>query len=1633
MNTFEITIQRKSGDRWPIVAEHSRPGELLPIRSEGTLVVTLEDVQQLTSLLGRPKDYGTVLGKALFQGQIRDAFVSALRESEDPLRVLLFIEAADSELKFWRWERLCAPIDGNWQLLALEQRSPFSFYIPAITDRRFPPIGRRDLRALLLVASPLDVQRYNLAAFDVKDTVDSVQTALGNIPTDVLATVEGAIAPPTLDALCSQLTDRTKQYTILHFVCHGKLMDDGETVLYWAKADNTVEPVTATRLLERLDPLRGARGLPHFAFLCACESASPGVEGGLGGLAQRLVRDLGMPAVVAMTDKVTIKTAQVLAENFYRQLKASGEVDIALHEATASLAERGDITVPALFSRLGARPLFSDQLDRELTNSEIEYGLERLKKLLLQRSPVLSHPFEEQAQKLRNIIVADVAALSKQARQEREQVLTEIDNLCDEAIDISFHALALDQQPPNYDSRCPFLGLYPFRQENREFFFGRDELITQLQQKLTEHNFLAVLGASGSGKSSLVLAGLIPTLQQQQPNLAIAYMTPSSNPNEQLQINLSPYLENPSPNLSPTNVETFYETSLQIPPSLEEKGVRRLGQSLILVIDQFEELFTLCTDEAQRLTFIEQVLSLSQQQKVVITMRADFWGECAPYQKLKELMEARQKLIAPMNVSELRKSMEMQAAQVGLRFEAGLSNTILDDVQGEPGAMPLLQHALLELWKRRHGRWLRCVEYEAIGGVKKAISQTADAVYNGLSSQQQEQVRNIFVRLTRLDEETVQGEKRRDTRRRVELEELVPVDCDLGLTKNLVQQLAGEGARLVVTSVNESTNREEVEVAHEALIRYWHRLQNWLNENRSNLQLREKIRQAALDWNQSQQKEDYLQLRGGRLDDAQMLFTQRLLNKLEADYVKACIDLRLRQEKEKEVRRRREINTARGIASFSILGLIVTASFGLVAWQKSQQTELAKADSLGQSSISLFNSRQEFDALFEGMKAGKILEKQKANQPLITAALQNVYNVREQNRLIQHQGAVNSVVFSPDGKTIASASDDNTVRIWDTEGKLLYTLTESKSSVYSVVFSPDGKILASGDFDGNVRIWDTEGKLLHAYPAQKSAVYSVVFSPDGKTLASGSKNGEIIIRNIEDKLPQIFDSGQRSVNSVVFSPDGKTLASGGGDGTVKIWNINGKLLSTFINNTYYCSKSQDTKKCTRSPYPLKSVVFSPDGKTLAYGSFDGSVKILEWDKTKWKLKYYRYYKNAVKSVVFSPDGKTIALASYDNTVKVWDLAAKKEKPPLTGHQDVVNSVAFSPDSKTLASASRDKTIRIWNIQAQPPHTFIEHRGTVKSVVFSPDGKTLASASDDKTVKIWDTEGNILSTLYGYQGGVTSVKYSPDGKIIASASDDKTLRVWNIERQKLYTFYGHQDGIESVVFSPDSKTIASGSKDKSIRIWNTEGKLLNTFYGHTKGVNSVVFSPDGKILASASDDGNVKIWNSEDGKWNSENSKEQKIKNPIKYQCNEETNCSIRSVAFSPDGKTFASAGDDKTVRTWDRQGKPLNTFYGHTGSVNSVVFSPDGETIASGSSDETIRIWNTEGKLLQTLTGHTGSVNSVVFSPNGKKLASASDDTTVILWDWDLDILMKNACNLMQNYINNQKNEKLCNGITNTQ
>jgi hypothetical protein len=374
------------------------------------------------------------------------------------------------------------------------------------------------------------------------------------------------------------------------------------------------------------------------------------------------------------------------------------------------------------------------------------------------------------AEHLRGLLGADATQLSDTARTERRKALEELDAMSKEALDLDFAALALGQDPPAYDARNPFRGLNPFRAEDRAFFFGRETLVEELRQRLATHPFLPVLGPSGSGKSSVVLAGLVPALTAATVGAAAEGQT----------------------------LERDMRPGADPLARLDELLARLAGSPGVVVVDQFEEVFTLCRDEDMRVAFFDRMLALTAERPVVLTMRADFWGECAPYPELRTAMEAHQRLIAPLDAAELRAAIERQAGAVGLRFEADLAATILDQVRGEPGAMPLLQHALLELWQRRHGRWLLGGEYRTIGGVQGAIAKTAETLYAELTETEQEQVLDIFVRLTRLDEEEAPNVERRDTRRRVSLEGLVPAGGDVAATKELVARLASAG--LVVTS-----------------------------------------------------------------------------------------------------------------------------------------------------------------------------------------------------------------------------------------------------------------------------------------------------------------------------------------------------------------------------------------------------------------------------------------------------------------------------------------------------------------------------------------------------------------------------------------------------------------------------------------------------------------------------------------------------------------------------------------------------------------------------------------------------------------------------------------------------------------
>ncbi|MEG3987075.1 AAA-like domain-containing protein, partial [Microcoleus sp. S28C3] len=607
-------------------------------------------------------------------------------------------------------------------------------------------------------------------------------------------------------------------------------------------------------------------------------------------------------------------------------------------------------------------------------------------------------------------------------------------------------------------------------------------------------------------------------------------------------------------------------------------------------------------------------------------------------------------------------------------------------------------------------------------------------------------------------------------------------------------------------------------------------------------------------WIESDYQDESRLLRGQALHDAQTWAADKSLSDLDYQFLTASRELQ-QQEVERELEAQKQANKILTEANQTLI-----KAEQLARYKVTQAQNLANVIQETAFSNESFRSGQTFQALLEALNAGQAFkqldasaETRKQIRGRVIAALQQAVSaVKERNYLEGHSNSVRSVAFSPDGKTLASASSDHTIKLWNLQTqKPIATLTGHSNSVYSVVFSPDGKTLASGSDDNTIKLWNLESqKPITTLSGHSNSVYSVAFSPDGKTLASASSDNTITLWNLESQKPIATLTEHRApVNSVAFSPDGLTLASAS-DNTITLWNLESqKPIATL----------------TEHLTPVRSVAFSPDGKTLASASNDNTIKLWNLESQK-PISTLTEHSSSVYSVAFSPDGLTLASASNDNTIKLWNLESQKPIATLTGHSNSVSSVAFSPDGLTLASASFDNTIKLWNLESQKPITTLTgHSNSVLSVAFSPDGLTLASASSDKTIKLWHLESQkSIATLSAHSNSIWSVAFSPDGLTLASASSDKTIKLWHLESQKsIATLSGHSNPVLSVAFSPDGLTLASASSDKTIKLWHLESqKTIATLSGHSDSVWSIAFSPDGLTLASASSDKTIKLWHLE---------------------------------------------------------------------------------------------------------------------------------------------------------------------------
>ncbi|MBE9215088.1 CHAT domain-containing protein [Plectonema cf. radiosum LEGE 06105] len=1158
--------------------------------------------------------------------------------------------------------------------------------------------------------------------------------------------------------------------------------------------------------------------------------------------------------------------------------------------------------------------------------------------------------------------------------------------------------------------KSPYQGLSAFKEADAPFFFGREKCINELVAAVKRKPLVAVVGASGSGKSSLVFAGLVPRLRA-TGDVEIISFRPGNNPLGNLAIafnhhhKFSPPLpvQNSSENSTDTQT-TLDQLVLEIDLRHDETQLAELinniitKKHLLLIIDQFEELYTLAP-QAERQFFLDALIyAINNVPRftLLLTLRADFYGHALSHRPFSDALQQGIYNLAPMNREELRCAIEKPAQKMKVVLEEGLAETLIKDLGNERGRLPLLEFTLTQLWQNPRRWFLTHQAYQEIGGLEKALANYADTVLEKLSTNQQKRAEQIFIQLV------CPGEGTEDTRRVATRKEVGEANW------NLVKLLADR--RLVVTGWDNAEKIETVEILHEALIREWETFRQWIQDNREFRIWQERLKPNVREWQDHKYDSGRL-LQETPLSVALKWYSDRIdeLTPQEKQFIAASAE---KQNQQERVKKRRNQLTIFGLT----VGLAIVSFFAILSEISRTDTEASR---LSSTSEKFFNQNDHGAALTDAIKAGKLLKKSiwkawiapETKSQVVLALREVIYNYRVRS-FKGHTYWVSKVSFSPDGKIIASASFDSTIKLWDVKtGKYIKTLKgdvkEDNSQVTSVSFSPNGKILASASYDGTVKLWDIETyQEIQTFQAHNSKVLDVSFSGDGQTIASASEDKTIKLWNVKTgKYIKTLNGHTDEVWDVSFSPDNQTIASASSDKTVKLWNA---------------KTGENFKTLQRHTEKVLGVSFSPDGQTIASASSDKTVKL--WNVSTGKnFKTLDKHTSWVYDVSFSPDGQTIASASSDKTVKLWNVKTFEEIETLNGHAHEVNGVSFSPDGQIIASASRDWTVKLWNVKTiqiiKTPET---HTNEVRGVSFSLDG-IVASASSDRTVKLWDvkTRRN-LKTLKGHTGDVWGVSFSPDRKTIASASSDRTVKFWDVKTgRNIKTLEEHTGEVRDVSFSPDGKIVASASSDKTVKLWDVKtGRNIKTLKGHTEQVLGVSFSPDGKTIASASQDHTVKLWDA---------------KTAENINTLEGHNIWVYGVSFSPDSQTIASASSDRTVKLWDvKTGRNINTLIGHSDEVNSTSFSPDGGTVASASRDRTVKLWDVKtGRIIKTLEAHKDWVNDVTFSPDGNKMASASKDWTIILWNLDLDDLLVQGCALIQDYLRNnpevnEVDRKLC-------
>jgi len=987
----------------------------------------------------------------------------------------------------------------------------------------------------------------------------------------------------------------------------------------------------------------------------------------------------------------------------------------------------------------------------------------------------------------------------------------------------------------------PYRGLSTFSEADAPYFFGRETVVAHLLEAVHHQPLVAVIGPSGSGKSSLVFAGLLPHLRQGAlPFVArdsakaenywrTGVFRPGSHPIRALAGALTPLF---TPHLSQTRqlveaaklTEALYRqhfTLAEAAACILETAPK--AERLLLVIDQFEELYTLCPDADIRQRFLELLFSPAEKTEareqtaanpaafsLVLTLRADFLGQALAYRPLADVLPGDDIMLGPMTLAEMSRIIVEPAKKQNVTFEPGLVERILTDVGDEPGNLPLLEFALTALWEEqaKSGGELSLAAYDSIGRVHGALTRYADQIYDQLNQSEQDRMRWVLLQMIQ------PGEGTGDTRR-------LATRTELGESGwQMAQHLAN--ARLVVTG-RDAAGQETAEIAHEALIKGWSRLHQWLNENRAFRVWQERLRVALNQWKSIGQDEGAL-LRGGLLAEAEAWLAERSseLSQQETEFIEASIALHKQRLQAAEAQHQRELEQAQALAESErrqaeserraghrlrwlaaglVIILLIAVGAALWAWQEQQNAQqsarIAQSLNLATSAQLALSQNNTDLALRLALEANRLDEPPPQAQLMLAEA---AYAPGTRRLFTGHSGPVQGVAFSPDGQTALSASVDQTLILWNINtGDVIRRFTGHTDAVNAVAFSPDGTTALSASADQTLILWEvTSGDIIRRFTGHTDAVNAVAFSPDGTTALSASADQTLILWDVTSgDIIRRFSGHSEAVVSLAVSPDGRMALSGAVNGDVILWDLpGGEIIYRLAGHDVTIESVQAEQGHAGVVW---AVAFSPDGRAAYSASEEQTV--VRWNLNEPDLSFHRFHVepgSGVFSLAITPDGQSLLTGLMDSRITLINPATDEPQLHLLGHTGRVLALAVSPDGRTALSGAADGTLRLWNLRhgALLRHLRDEENVvtgtyvnlTVTSLDLSPDGRLGVTGHWTGQISLWDYDtGNVRQTLTGHTEMVfAGTLFSPDGQRVVSGSGDifaqakdNTVRVWDV--------------------------------------------------------------------------------------------------------------------------------------------------------------------------------------------------------------------------------------------------------------